>query len=540
MNHAHPLFRRGSVLVVSMWIIIALTAVVLVLAREMVVEALATKQHLAQAKADAAEQGAEQFVLSVMAGELVTPGYRDAINMEEMSMGECYVWIVHPNVDDETQPAYGLTDEASKLDLNSATASMFEYLPNMDYNIAAAIVDWRDTDEDITTTQEGGQGAETNEYQMGGMAYQSKNAPFESVDELQLIYGMTDDLLWGADLNHNGIIEQGEADSSAGMALNSNSMLGLMAYCTVYGVQATNPPATTSSTGTTGATGTGGTTGTSTAQQPVNVNATNNTQLQQMLNQYLPSKAQAILTATQNRVSPPQQGGGGGRGGGGGGGGGATANPFKNLWDWAITMQRAPVNMTSADFQLIYPYLTCATSTTGTGAGGGTGTTGTTTSTTKVAKLNILTASEATLMCIPGFTQSDADAIISYRETNPPLDPTQVSNISWLLDVLPAETSQQATSQTTATLNWGNYVTGNSTVYSADIVTASQDGRAFKRVKIVVDSSSGVPQIVYRRDLTDFGWPLDPSIRQALRNGEVPGETRGSGGGMNVPAIGIR
>jgi len=38
----------------------------------------------------------------------------------------------------------------------------------------------------------------------------------------------------------------------------------------------------------------------------------------------------------------------------------------------------------------------------------------------------------------------------------------------------------------------------------------------------VVDASSGTPQIVYRRDLSDAGWPLDPSVLESLRSGQGP------------------
>jgi hypothetical protein len=50
----------------------------------------------------------------------------------------------------------------------------------------------------------------------------------------------------------------------------------------------------------------------------------------------------------------------------------------------------------------------------------------------------------------------------------------------------------------------------------------SPDGRAFKRVKIVVDLNSGIPQIIYRRDLTKEGWPLSPEVREGLKRGEEP------------------
>jgi hypothetical protein len=69
----------------------------------------------------------------------------------------------------------------------------------------------------------------------------------------------------------------------------------------------------------------------------------------------------------------------------------------------------------------------------------------------------------------------------------------------------------------------GNQITGRGGQYSADIVAVSGDGRAFKRVRIVADATGGgttaTPRILYRRDLTDQGWPLDRAILESLRGG---------------------
>jgi hypothetical protein len=65
-----------------------------------------------------------------------------------------------------------------------------------------------------------------------------------------------------------------------------------------------------------------------------------------------------------------------------------------------------------------------------------------------------------------------------------------------------------------------NAITGKSYQYSADIVAVSGDGRAFKRVRIVVDCQASPAKIVYRKDLTSFGWPLQQSIRDTLRLGK--------------------
>jgi hypothetical protein len=191
---------------------------------------------------------------------------------------------------------------------------------------------------------------------------------------------------------------------------------------------------------------------------------------------------------------------------------------------------------------------------------------------TKFAKLNVNTALLPALYCVFAYAEfqasqsqqnsqnvavasdpdslalQDAEYVISTREEYPvtATNSLQLANISWLMDIIDPAVLAQA----------GPYLTGTSTVYSADIVTVSQDGRAFKRVKIVVDASamyaaqvadanaylsgstetgistlggtsSGTafstgPVVVYRRDLTEAGWPMDPEIRRALRRGELP------------------
>jgi len=65
----------------------------------------------------------------------------------------------------------------------------------------------------------------------------------------------------------------------------------------------------------------------------------------------------------------------------------------------------------------------------------------------------------------------------------------------------------------------GSLITSRAYQFSADIVSVSGDGRAFRRCRIVVDARQSPPRVVYRRDLTSLGWPLDPMILDALRAG---------------------
>jgi len=51
-------------------------------------------------------------------------------------------------------------------------------------------------------------------YSMRGQPYQSKNGPFESVDELRLVYGADMETLVGEDRNRNGVLDRNETDEN--------------------------------------------------------------------------------------------------------------------------------------------------------------------------------------------------------------------------------------------------------------------------------------------------------------------------------------
>ena len=81
--------------------------------------------------------------------------------------------------------------------------------------------------------------------------------------------------------------------------------------------------------------------------------------------------------------------------------------------------------------------------------------------------------------------------------------------MAWMLSAVPDAIEQ-----------FDDDVAARGQYFSADIVATDAAGRAFRRVRIVVDAGDRLnPQIVYRRDLSDRGWPLDPQILTNLRGG---------------------
>jgi type II secretory pathway component PulK len=122
-------------------------------------------------------------------------------------------------------------------------------------------------------------------------------------------------------------------------------------------------------------------------------------------------------------------------------------------------------------------------------------------------RINVNTATREVLRCLPGLNDQDADALVSKRGQSG----FGQTDTSWVQTTLGSKA-------TTDLLSW---VTGQSYQFSADIVAASTDGRAFRRVRIVVDGQSTTdnPKIIFRHDMTDNGWPLERSLLDQMRAG---------------------
>ena len=103
-----------------------------------------------------------------------------------------------------------VVDEASKLNINTATKEQLMALPNMLEEIADAIIDWRDADDTPGTT-----GAEAGYYENLQYGYMTRNGPFRTLRELLLVKGVTEELFFGEDTNFNGRLDFNERDGDA-------------------------------------------------------------------------------------------------------------------------------------------------------------------------------------------------------------------------------------------------------------------------------------------------------------------------------------
>ncbi|MDF3130477.1 type II secretion system protein GspK [Kiritimatiellaeota bacterium B1221] len=225
-SHPSP-SRSGAVLIVVMWICLALVSMALYFADAASFSYRGIDNGFAGAQARQALQGAARYALQII-GEREEPKIfpdSEAYVHEQVTVGEASFWfLAGADASSNDAPGFGLVDEASKLNINTASAESLALLPDMTEDFAAAIVDWRDADDDISDN-----GAEAQSYYLMDPPLTCKNAPFETLDELFLVYGADEDLLLGEDLNRNGVLDPDE-DTDGNGTLNP----GLLAYLTVY------------------------------------------------------------------------------------------------------------------------------------------------------------------------------------------------------------------------------------------------------------------------------------------------------------------
>jgi len=472
---ATPAFarQRASVLVVVMWILFGLISMTLYFANSMTYELRAADNRLAGEEAEFAIDAGRRYVTCVLSnmnqqGVLPDP---QAFLCQAVKVGNAKFWFIgrtnSPNNVTASNVTFGLTDEAAKINLNafpggfdaasSNLLTLQQQHPAITQQLIYNIMAWSSTN-----TQNNVGAAESQTYQMQTPPYLAKNAPFETVDELRYVSGITIDLLYGEDANLNGALEPNENDGDAtAPSDNADGKLdsGLLEWFTVYTVEP--------STDTNGSNRIDVTTG-NVANSLTNLLITNfgSGRAVQILQQ-------AGLVSANGNLG----GGGGGRGGGGGGGGNNVT--FAGPLDFFVQSGMSPTEYAQIETSLRGPNIK--------------------------GLVNINTAPLEVLECLPGMDASKAQQIVSYRQANQANQDNR-NTVAWL---------SQATDYQTIT-NLAPWITGRSYQYMADIAAVGHNGRGYRRTRFVFDTSQGYPVIIYRQDLTHLGWALGQQTRADL------------------------
>ncbi len=452
----------GSVLIVVLWASLGLVSVSLLFGHAMTMTYRGADNDLAARQAAQAIEGAVRYAETLLT-DATTPGVlpdpAEYLN-DSIPVGDATFYFLGRNLDETgtTTRAFGLIDESGKLNLNidptltgqaqaaalTALATGLKKLPGITDDFIDAIVDWQDADDEITEN-----GAESETYLRFDPAYGCKNAPFESAEELALLNGATRDILYGEDANLNGVLDDNENDGDeSDPPDNADGKLGagILEHVTVFNRESNQYTDAS---------------GNSVARINLSTLQQVTPQLTTLIDERLGTgRAQRILQAV-----------------------GAGGQPPNSPLQFYIRAKAASA-LTEEDFGLLADALTVKDGN------------------YLYGLVNVNTASETVLACLPGMDATKASDLVAARLGRA----TQATNYAWIADVL-----DDATANTI-----GPFVTGRSSQITADIAAVGRHGRGYRREKVIIDQSTGTPRIVYRRNLSGLGWALGSDIREEL------------------------
>ncbi len=282
---------------------------------------------------------------------------------------------------------YGISDEESRLNVNTATVEELTKLDGLSPDIAAAILAWRG-DSDAASIG----GANADYYASLQPPYQPRNGAFQTIRELLMVRGVTPELLFGSDANQNGLLPDADNDpenSEGAENLPAGADAGWASVLTLHSVDAN-----------VNAYGT----------DRINIQTADQTALSGVTG-ITPAIARAIVQfRNQNQyqsiadlleVTPPQNQNG--QGGNARAPAAGQSNPL------------APQGNTLIDEQLLMQIADDLS---------------VTSDKDQTGLLNLNTASLEALLCLPGMDRERAQAIVNYAQSQ-----GSFSNIAWLLKV---------------------------------------------------------------------------------------------------------
>lgn len=281
-------------------------------------------------------------------------------------------------------------------------------------------------------------GAETETYSRKSPSYTAKNSDFESLLEIRLVNGADTNLLFGRDRNRNGVVDTWEKTGDTDVLAADSAPS--QDYGLLEYLTVWSRSASVSQQG---------------QQDQIDVNDRDISQLQQLVTQTL--GAEALVRVLQAR--PGQR-------------------TFSSLLEFYVESQLKPEEFSQIDDQL----------------------TASTQNEKSLALVNVNTALEEVLACLPGIDADDAEALAAHRRTNS----ESLDSLAWVVEVIGSEKAVQA----------GPYITTKSYVFSADVAAIGDGGRGYQRAFLVFDTSDGEAATIYRRDRSDLGWALGTEVRE--------------------------
>jgi general secretion pathway protein K len=213
--------NSGIILIVVLWVLVILSMLAIGLSRKVKVDLALTKNSVGKMKsryaamaglayamakihADSKDPQTNSVDTKVQCGFVLKSEETPESLFKEQPVGEGHFMIGYqiPDADKKRLTRYGLQDEESKINLNALNTNNYQVLKYLiddaaaadeetSKTVASAVVDWIDADNNVFNSP---LGAEKDAYETADAAYPCKNKPFDSIEELMLVKGMTPDI----------------------------------------------------------------------------------------------------------------------------------------------------------------------------------------------------------------------------------------------------------------------------------------------------------------------------------------------------------
>jgi DNA uptake protein ComE-like DNA-binding protein len=210
--------RQGSILVGLLWCVAILSVVVISVLHSAHLELRTAKNQGDQLQAHyLALAGIEKAQALLFLDARQRRGdrqnhtgalYDDPANFRDLPLGRGQFRVLRQGGQSDAEAIiYGISDEESRLNVNYASAEELGGLKDLRPEVAAAIIDYRDRDSNVTQG-----GAEAEEYAAMQPPYKPRNAPLRTLREMLMVRNLPRDLLLGEDANLNGLLDPEEDD----------------------------------------------------------------------------------------------------------------------------------------------------------------------------------------------------------------------------------------------------------------------------------------------------------------------------------------
>ena len=176
--------ESGVALVLVMWVAVLLTVIASSFIVERRTETLVVGNSISMARAEAiADAGVSRAVFEMYRTDNAPEAWKRDGTVQSWSFDGVAVKV-------------GIRDESAKIDINTAADALLRGLflslgiaDDEATKLVDAILDWRDPD-----SLKRPNGAEEPDYRAAGLDYKPANAPFQAIEELQLVLGMRPDI----------------------------------------------------------------------------------------------------------------------------------------------------------------------------------------------------------------------------------------------------------------------------------------------------------------------------------------------------------